>query len=86
MNFDFEKDILDWSNGTISRLGYEHSERREASSRLAQVFGILRNRIPPTPREVKIAKHFSCPQNHLEGYRQVISEIKSGRDLGAYQA
>lgn len=81
MNFDFEKDILDWSNETISRLGYKHSERSEASSRLAQVFGILRNRIPPIPRKAQVAKCFSCPQKHFDGYRQVISEIKSGRDL-----
>ncbi|MUK50773.1 hypothetical protein [Aliivibrio fischeri] len=81
MNFDFEKDILDWSNETISRLGYELSERNEVSSRLSQVFGILRNRIPSIPRKIKIAKHFSCSQNYLGGYRQVISEIKSGRDL-----
>ena len=67
MNFNFEKDILDWSNETISRLGYDPSDKNEASSRLAQVFGILRNRIPPVPRKVLIAKGFSCPLNHLNG-------------------
>lgn len=81
MNFDFEKDILDWSNETISRLGYQPSDRNEAASRLAQVFGIIRNRIPPVPRKVKIAKNFSCPEKHLGGYSQVISEIENGTDL-----
>ena len=78
MNFDFEKDILNWSNRVISRLGHEPSGDCNASSRLSQVFNILRNRIPPVPRTVEVATGFTCPQSHLNGYKQVISEIESG--------
>lgn len=81
MNIDFEKDILDWSNKTILQLGYELSDKNEASSRLAQVFGILRNRIPQKKRTVQIAKNFSCPKKLLDGYKQTIFEIKKGKDL-----
>lgn len=81
MNFDFEKDILNWSNRAISRLGYDPSGDCEVSSRLSQVFNILRNRIPPVARDVEIAVGLSCPQSHLKGYKQVISEIKNGDNL-----
>lgn len=81
MNFDFEKDVLNWSNRVIFRLGHEPYGDCETSSRLSQVFNILRNRIPPVPRTVEVATGFTCPQSHLNGYKQVISEIESGADL-----
>ncbi|WP_005223693.1 hypothetical protein [Marichromatium purpuratum] len=81
MSFDFEKDILIWSNRAISRLGYKPSGKCEASYRLSQVFNILRNRIPPTPRAVEVAKGFNCPQSRINGYKQVVSEIERGDDL-----
>src|SRR5690554_391832 len=81
MNFDFEKDILNWSNRVISRLGHEPSGDCESPSRLSQVFNILRNRIPPVPRTVEVATDFTCPQSYLNGYKQVISEIDRGDDL-----
>lgn len=81
MNFDFEKDVLNWSNRAIYRLGHEPSGMSVASSRLSQVFNILRNRIPPIPRAIKVATGFYCPQNHLNGYKQVIFEIERGDDL-----
>jgi len=81
MNLDFEKDILDWSNAAISRLGYQAVDENEVLSRLAQVFGIIRNKIPPEPRKVEIATGFTCPVEHLNGYKKIISEIESGTDL-----
>jgi hypothetical protein len=81
MNIDFEKDIIEWSNQTISRLGFYPSGENDTRSRLAQVFGILRNMIPPTPRKIKIAKGFAYPEAHAKGYKQILSEIEKGIDL-----
>lgn len=81
MEIDFDNDILTWSDLTISRLGYQPSGEGKAASRLAQVFSILRNRIPPIPREVRIAENFICPQIHDAGFNQIVSEIMNGTDL-----
>lgn len=81
MELDFETDILDWANNVIVHLGHMPSGENKPTPRLAQVFNILRNRIPPIPRKVKVAKEFSCPELHLNGYNQIVSEIESGIDL-----
>ena len=81
MNINFEQDILEWSNQTISRLVFFPSGESDTRSRLAQVFGILRNMIPPKPRKIEIAKGFSYPEVYVEGYKQVLREIEEGIDL-----
>lgn len=82
MRYDFEKDVLKWGENTLNRLGYMSKNKTDdAISILAQVFGAVRNLIPPVPRRVEVAEGFSCPQKHLKGYNQVISEIRQGKDL-----
>lgn len=81
MNFDFENDILEWSNNVISKLGYIPCSENTATKRLSHVFNYLRHKIPPIPRSIKIANNFSCPENYVNGYEQTILEIKTGQDL-----
>ncbi len=81
MILDFERDIQEWSKQAIRNLGYTPKRSQDAASTLAEVFSILRNRIPPIPREIKVAQNFVCPEEYSKGYQQIISEIEQGVDL-----
>ncbi|KAB2823591.1 hypothetical protein [Aliivibrio finisterrensis] len=81
MKYNFEKDVLDWSVNTITRLGHRAKAENDPLPSLAQVFTITRHLITPTSRNVKVAKGFVCPKDYIEGYNQIISEIKKGKDL-----
>lgn len=81
MRFDFENDVLEWTNLAIKRLGYELSGKDKVESRLDYLFNLLRNKIPTVPRKVHIAKHFNCPPKYDTALKQIIFEIESGADL-----
>ena len=81
MNFDFKKDILDWACSKVEKLGYEPKNKKSSIDVLDQFFNIIRNTIPPKPRNIKIAKKFSCPEVYFDGYNQLLLEIKQGVNL-----
>ena len=81
MTYNFEKDVLEWSVNTITRLGHRTETGNDPRQPLAQVFTIARHLITPVPRNVKVAKGFVCPKEYIDGYNQIISEIETGKNL-----
>ncbi len=81
MNFDFERDILIWTCSHIEKLGYEPKHENSAANALSQLFNIIRNLIPAKARNIRISKYFSCPEKYLNGYNQILSEIREGKNL-----
>lgn len=81
MKYNFEQDVLNWSIDTITRLGHRAKDSNNILLSLSQVFTIARHLIIPVPRKVKISKGFICPDKYIKGFNQIITEIRSGKDL-----